>query len=180
MTHQALPALSEAAGRAEIQTATRLLRAATGRDPGPLFRFPYGSRDARTLALVHSLGYVSVRWTVDTLGWMGESPGGIVNRVLKGLQPGEIVMMHLGATTDARALPTVIAAIRARGYRFVTLAGVHGAATKPLLVYGTNEIHVVDANGHDRTLTSTPGGESLAPAWSPDGRWIAFVRATGL
>jgi len=43
--------------------------------------------------------------------------------------PGEIVLMHLGSsrdhsTIDTKALPEVIRAVRARGYRFVTLQGV--------------------------------------------------------
>ena len=46
--------------------------------------------------------------------------------------PGEIVMMHLGSSRDgsaidAHALPAVIRALRARGYRFVTLAGVRAS-----------------------------------------------------
>jgi peptidoglycan/xylan/chitin deacetylase (PgdA/CDA1 family) len=45
------------------------------------------------------------------------------------LVPGEIVLMHLGSsrdnsTIDSKALPTVIRLVRARGYRFVTLAGI--------------------------------------------------------
>jgi peptidoglycan/xylan/chitin deacetylase (PgdA/CDA1 family) len=81
---------------------------------------------------VNDLGYASVRWTVDTLGWMGlaqQSVGGAVRRVLQELVPGEIVLMHLGSsrdhsTIDPRALPAVIRLVRARGYRFVTLAGI--------------------------------------------------------
>jgi peptidoglycan/xylan/chitin deacetylase (PgdA/CDA1 family) len=43
--------------------------------------------------------------------------------------PGEIVLMHLGSsrdhsTIDAHALPAVIRIVPARGYRFVTLAGI--------------------------------------------------------
>jgi peptidoglycan/xylan/chitin deacetylase (PgdA/CDA1 family) len=130
--HTVLPGLSTAAVRREIVVGARELRAATGLDPAPLFRFPYGARDARTLAIAHGLGYVSIRWTVDTWGWMGrslQSPQGVVRRVVTHLQPGAIVLLHLGAardgsTIDAQALPAVIAAVRARGYRFVTLAGV--------------------------------------------------------
>jgi peptidoglycan/xylan/chitin deacetylase (PgdA/CDA1 family) len=81
---------------------------------------------------VNGLGYASVRWTVDTWGWMGlsqQSVAGAVRRVLQNLVPGEIVLMHLGSssdhsTIDAKALPTVIKLVRARGYRFVTLAGI--------------------------------------------------------
>jgi peptidoglycan/xylan/chitin deacetylase (PgdA/CDA1 family) len=100
--------------------------------PGPYFRFPYGARDARTLGIVRRLGYASVRWTVDAWGWMGQSSQsvpGVTRRVVDKLVPGEIVMMHLGSsrdrsTIDAKALPRVIRTVRARGYRFVTLAGV--------------------------------------------------------
>jgi peptidoglycan/xylan/chitin deacetylase (PgdA/CDA1 family) len=84
------------------------------------------------LRLVHSLGYASVRWTVDTWGWMGapqQSVAGAVRRVLQNLVPGEIVLMHLGSardhsTIDSHSLPAVIRLVRARGYRFVTLAGI--------------------------------------------------------
>ena len=116
----------------EIEAAEGRIDAATGRVAKPLFRFPYGARDSRTLAIVRRLGYVSVRWTVDTWGWMGrccQTTDGAVRRVLDHLVPGEIVLMHLGsardgATIDSQALPRVIAAIKARGYRFVTLASV--------------------------------------------------------
>jgi peptidoglycan/xylan/chitin deacetylase (PgdA/CDA1 family) len=116
----------------EIAGAAAEIKRVTGQDTHPLFRFPYGARDSRTLAICHRLGYTSVRWTVDTWGWMGRSfqtPSGAVRRVLGELVPGEIVLMHLGAardssTIDADALPTVIRAVRARGYSFVTLRGV--------------------------------------------------------
>jgi peptidoglycan/xylan/chitin deacetylase (PgdA/CDA1 family) len=130
--HVDLRRLSSAAVEQEVTQAQRMIAAATGRDARPYFRFPYGARDVRTLRIVHRLGYASVRWTVDTLGWMGsavQTTLGAVRRVVAGLVPGEIVMMHLGSsrdgsTIDAHALPAVIRAVRARGYRFVTLAGV--------------------------------------------------------
>lgn len=116
----------------EVTRAAVMIQRATGRDTHPLFRFPFGSRDGALIRLVHSLGYVSVRWTVDTLGWMGmsqQSVGGAVRRVLQNLVPGEIVLMHIGSapdhsTIDANALPAVIRLVRARGYRFVTLARI--------------------------------------------------------
>jgi peptidoglycan/xylan/chitin deacetylase (PgdA/CDA1 family) len=124
--------LSPPAERREVTRAAVMIQRATGRDTHPYFRFPYGSRDARTLRLVNALGYASVRWTVDTWGWMGRSqqtPGGAVRRVMRNLLPGEIVLMHLGSardhsTIDSHALPAVIRLARARGYRFVTLAGI--------------------------------------------------------
>lgn len=131
VTHPHLPQLSDAAVRQEVTSARMSILGATGQDPRPLFRFPYGDYDRRTLADVNALGYVAVGWTVDTLGWKGRaagiSVGQIAARVAAARGPGEIVLMHLGAapdgsTLDADALPRIIAEARAAGYGFVTLS----------------------------------------------------------
>ncbi len=130
MTHPHFPALPDQAIRDEVQGAEQRILAA-GADPRPLFRFPFGDRDERTIAAVNDLGYVAVRWTVDTLGWRGTSGGmsaeEVTNRAVDALRPGEIVLMHLGSnpqdgtTLDADALPDVIERMREAGYAFVTL-----------------------------------------------------------
>jgi peptidoglycan/xylan/chitin deacetylase (PgdA/CDA1 family) len=124
--------LSPTAARREVTQAAVMIQRATGRDTHPYFRFPYGSRNSRALRLVNGLGYASVRWTVDTWGWMGrseQSAPGAVRRVMDNLVPGEIVLMHLGSardhsTIDSKALPAVIQLVRARGYKLVTLKGI--------------------------------------------------------
>jgi peptidoglycan/xylan/chitin deacetylase (PgdA/CDA1 family) len=131
ITHPYLTRLSDAAIRQEILGAAQQISAVTGENPAPLFRFPYGDADARTIAIANQCGYVPVRWTVDTLGWEGTaghiSAAVVTARVLAALRPGEIVLMHVGSnpddrgTLDADALPKVISELRARGYSFVTL-----------------------------------------------------------
>lgn len=130
MTHPGLTALPDAGIAAEVRGAEQAILAA-GADPTPFFRFPFGERDARTIAAVNNLGYVPVRWTVDTLGWKGTSGGitaqQVADRVLSALRPGEIVLMHIGSnpddgtTLDADALPQIIDRVRQAGYSFVTL-----------------------------------------------------------
>ena len=131
-SHRDLLGLSDATLRAEVRRGAYWIRRVTHRDPRPLFRFPYGARDAHAVAVVNGLGYTSVRWSVDTWGWMGTSEGQsvatVLRRVRQGLRPGAIVLMHVGAARDgslldARALPRVITALERRGYRFVTLGG---------------------------------------------------------
>ncbi|MGB2952880.1 MAG: polysaccharide deacetylase family protein [Gaiellaceae bacterium] len=128
--HAAQTRLSSDEVRRDITRGAYWLRALIHADPRPLFRFPYGDRDPRTLAIVHALGYVSIRWSIDTWGWMGTTGGqsiaSVVSRVAEQLQPGAVVMMHLGAgkdgsMLDALALPQVISLVERRGYRFVAL-----------------------------------------------------------
>ena len=130
MTHPHFPALPDQAIRDEVRGAEGRILAA-GADPRPLFRFPFGDRDERTIAAVNDLGYIAVRWTVDTLGWRGTSGGmsaqEVADRAVNALRPGEIVLMHVGSnpedgtTLDADALPDMIERMRAAGYTFVTL-----------------------------------------------------------
>jgi hypothetical protein len=55
---------------------------------------PCGESSPRTLRIVNALGYGSIRWTVDTLGWQGRLSGHslptLVARVLAALRPGAI------------------------------------------------------------------------------------------
>ena len=73
---------------------------------------------------------------MDTLGWTGTNGGAsvqsVADRVQAGLQPGEIVLMHIGSnpddgtTLDTGALPQVIDRIMTAGYGFATLDSLLG------------------------------------------------------
>jgi peptidoglycan/xylan/chitin deacetylase (PgdA/CDA1 family) len=135
-THPNLPDLSDAAVRTQVTAAERAIFLANGANPRPLFRFPYGDLNSRVLGDVNALGYVAVRWTVDSLGWQGTSGGmtaqKVVDRVLAAARPGAIVLMHVGShptdgsKLDADALQRVIDGYQARGYGFVTLQALTG------------------------------------------------------
>jgi peptidoglycan/xylan/chitin deacetylase (PgdA/CDA1 family) len=136
VSHPYLTQLSDAAARQEILGAALQITAVTGKDPSPLFRFPFGDANSRVIAIANQAGYVPVRWTVDTLGWEGTAghitAAVVTSRVLAAARPGEIVLMHVGSnpddhtTFDADALPAVISGLRAQGYAFVTLDALTG------------------------------------------------------
>jgi peptidoglycan/xylan/chitin deacetylase (PgdA/CDA1 family) len=135
-THPEFTTLSDAQVRAQVLNGQRAILLANGAETRPFFRFPFGDVDSRVLGIVNDLDYVAVRWMVDTLGWQGTSGGmtvqKVIDRVLFALQPGAIVLMHVGShptdgsMLDAAALPRIIDEIRARGYRFVTMTALTG------------------------------------------------------
>jgi peptidoglycan/xylan/chitin deacetylase (PgdA/CDA1 family) len=130
-SHPDLTTLTDTQVRDQISRTTSLVRSSTAQDARPLFRFPFGARDARTLRIANSPGYGSIRWTVDTLGWQGTSGGrsaqSVIARVLASLRPGAVVLMHVGShpddhsTLDADALSGLISGLRKRGYAFTTV-----------------------------------------------------------
>jgi len=132
VNHPHFTSISDADIRAQLSAAAATIHGTTGANPAPLFRFPYGDRDARTIAVVNAAGYVPIRWTVDSLGWQGTMNGSrgaafVTQRVVAAATAGEIVLMHVGSNPDdhsmldAQALPDIIAALRAQGYGFVSL-----------------------------------------------------------
>lgn len=139
--HLPMTRLSDVSVAREITTGAQAIRRRTGRDPRPLFRFPYGASDSRVVAIANRLGYVSIRWTVDTLGWMGaahQSVAGAIRRVVDNLRPGAIILMHVGSagdvdrsTIDAHALAGVIRAVRRHGYVFTTFPARWRNAGRP-------------------------------------------------
>lgn len=121
-SHPDFRTLDEEKLRSQLSRTAGLLSAAGVPDPRPLFRFPYGGRDQRTLAAVGRAGYASIYWTIDTLDWKPERTGAQIRATVLGkLRPGAIVLMHVGGVQTARVLPTLIRDLKERGYRFVTI-----------------------------------------------------------
>jgi peptidoglycan-N-acetylglucosamine deacetylase len=135
-THPSFPDSTNEEIRTELARADASISALTGEPTAPLFRFPFGDRTPLDIQVVNDAGYIPFRWTVDTLGWQGTDEGITVatvrDRVLDTLQPGQIVLMHVGAhpddgsTLDADALPGMVGDLRERGYDFVTIPEMLG------------------------------------------------------
>lgn len=123
-------AMSTAEIAGELALADEVIRHITGSSTRPYYRSPYGDESAASLAAAAANGYsIDVRWSIDSLGWNGLSAARIEARVLGAAAPGSIVLMHVGAASqDAAALPHVVAALQARGFRFVTITDFLGAA----------------------------------------------------
>jgi peptidoglycan/xylan/chitin deacetylase (PgdA/CDA1 family) len=136
LDHEHFPRIPDYSMREQVLSAQSEISKVTGAQAWPWFRFPFGDHNDHTIAVVNSLGFATIGWTVDTLGWEGTSHGitvqSIVARVVAARRPGEIVLMHPAATVDhstldARALPYIITALRDYGYSFVTINALRQA-----------------------------------------------------
>jgi len=88
------------------------------------FRAPYAAESSRVIGLARGEGLVTVNWNVDPRDWTPQSSRTTAERVLRATQPGSIIILHDGAygSRTAAALPSIVRTLRARGYRFLTLA----------------------------------------------------------
>jgi peptidoglycan/xylan/chitin deacetylase (PgdA/CDA1 family) len=113
--------------RQEIMKAEYVIKQTTGVAPD-LFRPPYGGDDILTLAQIHKLGFVTVKWSMSFEDW--KKPG--VNKILDRtslVKNGSIVLLHDGnrqfhgadRSQTVAALPEIILQLKKEGYTFVTV-----------------------------------------------------------
>ena len=122
-THAFLSRLPEAAQYGQINDAAGM-QALHGAHWPHLFRPPYGAFNRATLRAARRLHMLTVLWSVDSGDYRQPGVDEIVRRVLRGVRPGAIVLMHDAGgtrTQTIQALPAIIRRLRASHYRLVTV-----------------------------------------------------------
>ncbi|GAA3699160.1 glycosyltransferase [Sphingomonas cynarae] len=153
-THPNMARLGPRGTALELNTTQRLVQAYTGRSM-TLFRAPYfGDAEPTTTdelgpALqAQRAGYTVVGLHVDPNDWQRPGTDAIVRQVLDQVHDatvsssGNVILLHDGGGDRAQtvaALPRIITALKANGYRFVTasrLVGVSPARAMPAVTGG--------------------------------------------
>ncbi|MFG1391925.1 polysaccharide deacetylase family protein [Xanthobacter agilis] len=99
-----------------------------------LFRFPYGSCSAESLAYVNDTGHLAIQWDVDSGDPALLGAKLMADDMLRQIRPGSIVLMHANGRGKhtAEALRRLVPALRAKGYRLVTVSELL-AAGRPVI-----------------------------------------------
>ena len=112
--------------RREIERAQDSIAAATGERPR-LFRAPAGLRNPMLDWVLHQSGLRLVSWTRRGFDAVESDPEAVARRLLAGLAPGDILLLHDGRAYGPQGgnrvalevLPRVLDALDARGLRSV-------------------------------------------------------------
>ncbi len=115
--------------RSEILGAAAAIRRATHGFTPCLFRAPDGAVSPALFSEVRSLGMTTIQWDIDPRDWALPGVGAIESNVLSNATAGGIVEMHDGGGDRSEtidSLPTIIGALRRRGYTFVAVTQLLG------------------------------------------------------
>ncbi|WP_454916774.1 polysaccharide deacetylase family protein [Xanthobacter sediminis] len=120
--HPQLPKIPLAEADRQVEDTSAAIRNAIGRDPIYL-RPPYG---AMTPALRRHIedkyGLAMVYWSADSLDWKNRDAQAIYDKVMAQTRPGGIILMHDIHATTVAAVPRVLDALLAKGYKFATVS----------------------------------------------------------
>lgn len=112
----------------QLAKSESLIAEATGQDPKPFFRPPYGEFSDEIIKTTRASGYCVIHWTVDSFDWQdGQTVEGAKQRVLDKAKPGAIVLMQIGSDVVTELLPGLMTDLRGRGYELVSLPTLLGS-----------------------------------------------------
>jgi len=110
--------------RAEFDNTDAILTRVHGKRPN-LFRPPYGLIHNGLADVAKAHGDAVILWNSVGADWSKKATSGsIVSQILRLAKPGGIALLHDGGgnrSATVAALPRIIDALRAQGYRFVTV-----------------------------------------------------------
>jgi len=120
--HPPLPDITDEEIKTQLTMADEIIHNITGYRSRPLFRAPYGSRDARVLAAAETIGYRHVFWSLDSGDIGAGSAQAIIDQVLNNVANGDVILFHCTQSTTETALATILPQLLAGGYELVTVS----------------------------------------------------------
>lgn len=120
-THQDFKPLSAEEVAKELEDTEALVQELTGQTTKPFFRPPFGSRSDVSIKTAYDLGWTTIIWTYGADEWReGATAQSIYDNVYGNAAPGALYYTHTDRQIIIDALPRVIEAFLADGYKLVT------------------------------------------------------------
>lgn len=120
-SHRNLRYLQDIEIEQELVRTAAIIGKLTGRSTR-FFRPPGGHQNGNLHSAAGKFGFSSVFWTVNCSKNEGTTPDNIIKQVSSETTPGSIILMHNVEEVTLMALPRVLDALKAKGYRLVTLS----------------------------------------------------------
>lgn len=123
VTHDvSLPQRGDGSIADEISGAQEAIRGAAPEAEITHYRAPGGNFAANVNAAAEAHGLTPLAWSIDTRDWQRPGAAAIHDRVVAGLHPGAVILLHDGGgdrSGTVAALPDIINTVRDLGYEFV-------------------------------------------------------------
>jgi peptidoglycan/xylan/chitin deacetylase (PgdA/CDA1 family) len=132
-THKLLARATNATSIYEIATGAQTLKRYTGKAPY-WYRPAGGSVNPFVYSEAKALGLKLILWNLDTHDYRKPGVAKIVAFVVGNARNGSVVLMHDGGGDRSQtiaALPSIIDALHARGFHFVTLTELYDRPNPP-------------------------------------------------
>lgn len=136
-SHPHLGSLSRADAEAEIARGLETVKTAAGVPP-TVFRAPFGDEPDYLREACRKLGLALIPLGVPGYDWEDHTPEQIADAIIRNTTAGSFILLHDGSdvgeadrSRTVAAVPLIVAALQARGFRFVTASQLLAARANP-------------------------------------------------
>ena len=122
--HPRMTELSVKKMKKEIKQCAKTMKKRTGYEMDPYFRPPEGVYSQRVMKVTQDLGYYTVFWSLPLYDYeVDDQPGAdyVVKKFKDHHFCGMLPLLHVISSSDRKALPRLIKAMKKKGYRFGTV-----------------------------------------------------------
>ena len=119
--HPYMTKLSEEEMAKELNTTGNKIKELIKEKP-ILFRPPFGDYNDKVIKVCRNNGYYVIQWDVDSLDWKEMGVQAVVDRVVRNVKNGSIVLFHNNAKYVLEYLPIVIERLQKEGYEIVPIS----------------------------------------------------------
>lgn len=132
-SHKKLSTISAAKAKDEIELGLSATAKALGTSVAPFFRFPYLGDSRSSLAYLKERQLGTFGIDIDSRDFTTRNPGAVQRTVLSQLSQRRkgVILFHDIQPSTAGAIRSLLAELKARGYRLVHMVPKSGAASLP-------------------------------------------------
>lgn len=87
-----------------------------------LFRPPYGDYNDRLIEVCKDNDYNVIQWSIDSLDWKEKGVQPVVDKVVKNVTNGSIILFHNNAKYVTGYLPIILKELKDKGYEVVPIS----------------------------------------------------------
>ncbi len=113
--HPEMSKLSVEQMKNEITSVNEQIYNLIGERPN-VFRPPYGDYDDKVISTMRELNMHTIQWSIDSLDWKELGRQELINRVLKKVNCGDIILFHNNAKYTPEALPEILEKLHEKGF----------------------------------------------------------------
>nr|WP_201750387.1 polysaccharide deacetylase family sporulation protein PdaB [Senegalia massiliensis] len=122
-SHPYMSELSEKQIVEELKKTEKKIHKLTGKTT-VLFRPPYGDYNNRLIEVSNKNNYHVIQWSIDSLDWKEKGVQPVVDRVVKDINSGSIILFHNNAKYVTGYLPIILKELKEKGYEIVPISEV--------------------------------------------------------
>ena len=133
--HPRMTKLTQEQMKLELAAVNDKIKELTGTAP-TVFRPPFGDYNDAVVQTVNDMSMHCIQWSIDSLDWKELGVQDMIDRTVKKVKAGDIILFHNNSKYILDALPAILDSLIKQGYQIVSVSE---------LIYTEN--YSVDNNG---------------------------------